>query len=259
MRQVWRSLGDTNKVRAIVVVLLIAAFAVPIATYALSDVVTRDSTQNPCPAIDDSTSECRNLRYNAASKGLDVNIVGTGAITVGSISGSTTPADSFTNPTTAILDSSLTALWNGSAWDRSRAASATSFSSATSLGANISERGGRWSAFSNPANGVVATASKAAGVGAVRHVADCISYTASGIAAPAATVLVINLRDGGSGSGNILWSKQIVAPATVGVHADANFCGLNLMGSAATPMTLEFSIPLANEMESVALTGYDVQ
>lgn len=130
---------------------------------------------------------------------------------------------------------------------------------AQNLGAALVEKGARWDVVSTPAPGSQGTASKAAGGVGVRHVADCVTYSAGAAAAPAATLLTINLRDGATGAGTILWQTTINAAATAAQHGSGQICGLNLIGSTNTAMTLEFSASLANESESVTLTGYDVQ
>jgi|SRR5882757_626494 len=138
-------------------------------------------------------------------------------------------------------------------------------SSAQTIGAAINEavplaeKGARWSVVSGPAVSNQATASKALGAAGVRHVADCVTISAGASTAPAATQLTINLRDGATGAGTIIWSTEITAAATATNHGNVNLCGLNLIGTAATAMTLEFSALLTNEFESVTLTGYDVQ
>ena len=137
--------------------------------------------------------------------------------------------------------------------------SAAALGAAVNLGLPLTEKGARWDVLSTPAVSLQATASKAAGAAGVRHVADCVSYSAGAIAAPAATTLFINLRDGATGVGTVIWSKTVTIPATAAPHYDFSFCGLNLIGTAATAMTLEFSVLLTNESESVTLTGYDVQ
>ncbi|MBZ5662703.1 MAG: hypothetical protein LAO08_20065 [Acidobacteriia bacterium] len=137
--------------------------------------------------------------------------------------------------------------------------SAATLTAGLNLGPSLTEKGARWSVVSNPAVSTQASASKAAGAAGVRHVADCISVTAGASTAPTATSLVINLRDGASGAGTVLWSVDVNAAATAANHGAYNFCGLNLIGSPATAMTLEFAALLTNEFESVTLTGYDVQ
>ena len=128
---------------------------------------------------------------------------------------------------------------------------------ATSISIWHDVKGGRWSVISTPAAGSQATATKA-GAQAVRHVADCVSFSGGATAAPVATALQINLRDGATGAGTILWTVTVVAPATTGTTIPTySVCGLNLVGTVSTAMTIEFSSLLANLSESVTLTGYD--
>lgn len=136
--------------------------------------------------------------------------------------------------------------------------SAATLTTTTNNGAGIVEKGVRWQVINAPAVSTQATASKAAGGVGVRHVADCVTVSAGAATAPAATVLTINLRDGATGAGTVLWTTQITAGATATNHGNVAFCGLNLIGTANTAMTLEFSALLTNENESVTLTGYDV-
>lgn len=127
-------------------------------------------------------------------------------------------------------------------------------------GGSIAEKGPRWGAqTSAPGAGSQATTSKSAGTNNTRHVADCVTWSAGASTAPAATTLTINLRDGATGTGTILWQTQVTAAATAAQHGQSHTCGLNLIGSTNTAMTLEFAAGLTNESEAVALTGYDVQ
>lgn len=141
----------------------------------------------------------------------------------------------------------------------SLASSAANLSAAINEGVPLAEKGARWSVVSAPAVSVQASASKAVGAAGVRHVADCVTISAGASTAPAATQLTINLRDGATGAGTIIWSTEITAAATATNHGNVAFCGLNLIGTAATAMTLEFAALLTNEFESATLTGYDVQ
>ena len=261
----WRAvsnLPNSTIGRSLLAVLLTVVCIAPV-VWAISDVVTRDANQTPCPAIDDSTGECRNLRYNNATKGLDVNVVGGVALSVGAIVGASTPTDAFANPTTAILNQSFGMGYNEATWDRTRTASATNLTIGTQIGSLLHEKGARWGVNHAPSAGTVAVASKSAGAGGVRHVADCVSYSMGAASAPTAATATVVLRDGSSGAGTILWQKQLPAPASTGVHANESFCGLNLAGSAATAMTLEFLTPFAligltNEVVTVNLSGFDV-
>jgi len=111
---------------------------------------------------------------------------------------------------------------------------------------------------SNPAAGSQATAAAAA-IANVRHVADCVNFSGGSTTAPALTALTVNLRDGASGAGTVIWSQQVVVSNATGQNVPPfGVCGLNLPGTANTAMTLEFSAALANLVESVALTYYDV-
>lgn len=125
----------------------------------------------------------------------------------------------------------------------------------------VAEKGTRWtpSLFSAPAVSVQATVSKAAATG-VRHVADCVSFSGASTTAPAATQLNVNLRDGASGAGTIIWTQTVVVLAATGQNVvPFSVCGLNLIGTPNTAMTLEFSALLTNLFEAVSLSGYDIQ
>jgi hypothetical protein len=72
------------------------------------------------------------------------------------------------------------------------------------------------------------------------------------------TAIQVNLRDGASGAGTILWSmtllKQIGDAPTV-----LAFSGLSIVGSVNTAMTLEFSAAgVAASLQSVSLTGFSL-
>jgi hypothetical protein len=136
--------------------------------------------------------------------------------------------------------------------------------SAAAIGRNINGQSAQF-VQNVPASGSQATISVAAGfagatgIPGVRHVANCITVSAGSNGTPTATTLQVNLRDGATGAGTILWSTTIVASATTGQHGGVAFCGLNIVGSVGTAMTLEFSAGLASEQEAVALSTYDVQ
>jgi hypothetical protein len=116
-----------------------------------------------------------------------------------------------------------------------------------------------WSIAHTPAANTQATTTQALASG-FRHVATSISFTLAadtGIVA-AATVLV-NLRDGVTGAGTILWSQRVSVPATAGSCTAISLGPLSVPGTAGTAMTLEFAAAGgASTFESVALTGYDV-
>lgn len=142
---------------------------------------------------------------------------------------------------------------------QSSGAGASTIASQSANGAILSVSPGNWSVTNNPAAGSQATASRAAGATGVRHVANCITFSSASTTAPALTALTVNLRDGASGLGTILWTQQIAISATTGQNTPPNqVCGLNIIGSPATNMTLEWSAALANLSEAVSLSGYDV-
>lgn len=120
---------------------------------------------------------------------------------------------------------------------------------------------GQWSVTHTPATNTQATMSKAAGAAGVRHVVTSITATlaAGASAIAAAAPMLVNLRDGATGAGTILWSTYINVPATAADSRTVTISGLAIFGTAATAMTLEFAAAGgANSYESVALTGYSV-
>lgn len=130
--------------------------------------------------------------------------------------------------------------------------------SPTPPGRGITEKGTRWALINAPAAAAQATTSKAA-VAGVRHVADCVTIALSAIAAPTATAVSVNLRDGATGAGTVIWTQTLAAPASTGNFATTSTCGLALIGSPNTAMTLEFSAGIASVSESVSLSGYDLE
>lgn len=111
-----------------------------------------------------------------------------------------------------------------------------------------------WSVFHTPAAATQATASKAA-ASALRHVCTSIAFTLTTVGTLQGPVQ-INLRDGATGGGTILWSLSLQLPVN-GIVALA-FSDLVIPGSTNTAMTLEFSAAgVAASQESVAMTGYD--
>jgi hypothetical protein len=94
----------------------------------------------------------------------------------------------------------------------------------------------------SPAANTQATASAAAAGAGVRWVCTAImaGIAATGTA-PAATSVTLNLRDGASGAGTVLWSAELGVPATAGATAGVAISDLWIPGSANTAMTLEFA------------------
>lgn len=114
---------------------------------------------------------------------------------------------------------------------------------------------GQWSIQHQPATATQATITRAA-VGNTRHV--CTGITACIAAgATAQTPIIVNLRDGATGAGTILWSGALSAP--VNGCASVPVAGFNIPGSLGVAMTLEFAgAGVAASQETVSLQGHDV-
>jgi hypothetical protein len=150
---------------------------------------------------------------------------------------------------------SRTYIFNGAAWDRARTNSAATLAGATQPFAQLVADPGEWTIVHTPAVNVQATATKAAGAAGVQHVCRSISAALNALTAAAETTVLLNLRDGATGAGTILWALRLHAiPAgTTGIA----IAGLNIFGSAATAMTLEFAAAGgANTFESLSASGY---
>lgn len=180
-----------------------------------------------------------------------------------SVSAAQALSDTMSNPTSP-QTAANGLIWDTSQWVRRKAAAITTFPASTTttsrniVGAAISEKSSRWAVIHNPSAGTQASASIAA-ESSVRHVVDCVSFSGAATTNPSATALTINLRDGATGAGTIIWTYQVVALAATGNLVPAHsICGLNLVGTTNTAMTFEFSALLANLIESVSISGYNV-
>jgi hypothetical protein len=134
-------------------------------------------------------------------------------------------------------------------------ASAAVLSAATANGALPIVARPTWSASNAPGVGSQASAVVAAGATGVRHICDCISFAGGATNSASSTQMTVALLDGST----VLHSWLIFPSGTGQNVKPVAVCGLNFMGSAATSMTLQWSQALANEFESVNMTGYDVQ
>lgn len=149
-------------------------------------------------------------------------------------------------------------IFNGATWDRIKSATAAVLSALSSAGALLTTKPGEWAVNHTPAANTQATITRAAGAAGVRHVCTSISATLIGLAASAETTVLVNLRDGASGAGTILQSWRLLVTGTTGSETGIALTGLNIPGSAATAMTLEFATAGgADTFETVAMTGYD--
>lgn len=137
-----------------------------------------------------------------------------------------------------------------------KTASAANASASTQNGAQEQAPVGNWGITHTPAAATQATSSKA-GIASTRHVCTSISFACM-VDGTKQTAIQVNLRDGASGAGTILWSmtllKQIGDAPTV-----LALSGLSIAGSINTAMTLEFSAAgVAASLQSVSLTGFSL-
>jgi hypothetical protein len=146
-------------------------------------------------------------------------------------------------------------LFNGASWDRHRSASPANLASLLTLGAALVSLPGDWAINHVPVAATQATITRAASPGTGRHV--CTSITAHLGAVAVNGTQILNLRDGTTGAGTILWSARL-GPLVVGSSDHIELTGLNIVGSANTAMTLEFAAaPAATNFETVSMTGHD--
>lgn len=148
-------------------------------------------------------------------------------------------------------------VFDGTAWDRQRSNAAANISATTQEFAAMVAPPGQWTVVStSSASATAPSASKAAGAAGVRHVATSVTVCASDTAAFA--VHLANLRDGATGAGTILWTGAITL--ALNTSQCVTLGGLNIFGTAATAMTLEFAAAgAATTTWTVTLTGYSVQ
>lgn len=131
-------------------------------------------------------------------------------------------------------------------------------STAGQTGALVTASPATWSVAHTPASATQATASKAAGGAGVQHVCRSISFGLAVDGTHAQTAIQVNLRDGATGTGTVLWSLTVLKSAAEGLTL-FHVGDLNIPGTANTAMTLEFSgAGVTGSVESVSLTGYDI-
>lgn len=148
-------------------------------------------------------------------------------------------------------------LFNGTTFDRQTSAGAGSLAADPTVGAMLVTGPGEWTEFAEPAVAVVATTTKAAGGATERHICKSISGHCAAAAGAPSGLVFLRLRDGAAGAGTILWSG--VMDAVAGTTVMVNLSGLNILGSLATAMTLEFSAaPGAAAAQTVTLVGITV-
>jgi hypothetical protein len=159
-------------------------------------------------------------------------------------------------PTNALATAAFAYLYDGTSWYRAPSLRATNMDITSAARGLIVASPGEWTALHTPAQNTRATCTRAANAATV-HV--CRSITASLHALQAATegFVQLNLRDGLTGAGTILWAMQLHAIPT-GTTSVA-ISGLSIVGTLGNAMTLEFvAAGGASTIESVAMTGFDM-
>lgn len=120
----------------------------------------------------------------------------------------------------------------------------------------------QWSVPTASASGSVASASIAAEA-SVRHVAQCIGWSASSSGAVTAANGSVTIRDGATGAGTILaqWSiaHQVAAAAGIQTIPPVVLCGFALVGTTNTAMTAEMDAGVTGEVQRVWLAGINIQ
>jgi len=184
---------------------------------------------------------------------LPANGAGTNVDTVAGTGGFARQLVAIGDPVTAARQLTVTA---AGAATVTGAATAAILAALSSAGALLTVRPGDWSINHTPAAATQATSTRAAAAAGIRHVATSISAVVSTLGTAQTAALILNLRDGATGAGTILWSVQISLP--VSTTWTISISGLNIVGTAATAMTLEFAAAnVAASFASVSLTGYD--
>ena len=116
-----------------------------------------------------------------------------------------------------------------------------------------------WQISNVAAANTAATVSKAAGTSAQRHVCTGFMFTFSSLGAPTPEVIVLQIRDGATGAGTVIWSGSFSLPAVAGESKAFGLTGLWLVGTAATAMTIETAAGGgANDYLSVNLQGVTI-
>lgn len=154
---------------------------------------------------------------------------------------------SNSNPIPTKITDGTNAVLTGSA------ANLIAFSSVNSF---LTSRPGNWSVSAQATAGAPSASRSAGGTG-VRHVCNSVSIVVA-TDGYVQTPVIVNLRNGATGVGAILQTWAISAPAnSTSVIAISN---LNIVGSVATAMTLEFAAATTTlVVASVNLSGYDTQ
>lgn len=153
---------------------------------------------------------------------------------------------------TGLLGSGLMG-FDSTNWQKVRTNSAAVLAGTTQPSALLAADPGEWTISNNAGAGNQSTVSKAAGAAGVRHVLR--SFFVSVQASVTSAVTTINIRDGATGAGTVLWTFMIETAANQSIPYGLS--GLNIVGSAATAMTIEQAAGVANLTAAVNASGYD--
>lgn len=146
--------------------------------------------------------------------------------------------------------------FDNSIWNPLRANAAANLAATTQEFSAMVASPGEWAVNSEPAVSVQASATRAAGAAGVRHVCRSLHFSLNAVVAQ--VNIYCRVRDGASGAGTILWSQCVALPAA-GLY-NVVLSGLNIIGSAATAMTFEWSAaPAATNFQTAGGTGYSTQ
>lgn len=116
-----------------------------------------------------------------------------------------------------------------------------------------------WTANHAPAAATQATITRAAAGAGLKNVCTSVTVTLASAAAPTVGVVTVNLRDGATGAGTILWTGVFSLPAVAGQSAPFSTGAIWIEGTANTVMTLETAAaPAANVQAAVSMSGTTV-
>ncbi len=165
-------------------------------------------------------------------------------------------ADAMANPTVPQV-LAYTMAFNNITWDRLANNSLPNISRTTQPFALMVANPGEWSVSHVPAANTQATASKAAAAAGRSHVLRALAFTVTTDAAATAISLIVNVIDGASAGTNYLWRGRLSVSAVAGEKSLIVLSGLNIFGTAATAMTIEFAVAGgAGTYETVSMSGY---
>lgn len=166
------------------------------------------------------------------------------------------------SPAILFLSSNVGGAQPAATAELARMAVASTLTARTLSSVLMAEKGARWMVVSFPAANAQGTASIAAEAG-VRHVVDCVTWAGDSSAAVTAAAGNLAVRDGATGAGTVIWqvaiAHQVAAGAGIQTIAPNTVCGLNLVGTTNTAMTAELNAGVTGEVQSVSISGFNVQ